>query len=369
MKIFYHHQRLNIAIYPLIEKKLKQLILNHPDIRDIYKYLDQIQNLWAKYIKTKYSVFTDSGTSCIWIGLSVLGVKKNDEVILPVTAHPATVLSILGLSAKPVFIDINPDLSPNLKDLKRKISKKTKVIIISYMYGKSLNPYPILELAKQHNLKILEDACQAHGSEYQNKKLGSFGDIGCFSFNFRKTISTFGEGGAINFNSKKIKTEIHKRTLYKLDSQLIISTKRPTPYFSYNSLPFIEIKTKLAKKIEQNKLLSARIYGKYLSKIKQVKLIKDKPYEKTIWQNYLIYAKKRDKLARFLERNGIEGAEFQFEPVYTFKIFKPFIKKQCFPGAKYYHKHGLALPIFPLIKPAEIKYVIQKINQFYSNSK
>jgi len=168
------------------------------------KYIDLFERKFAKYIGRKYALATSSCTGALHLSYLALGLKKGDEVILPNVTWTASVEPLYYIGAKPVFTDINPEtwcLDSN--DIKKRITKKTKAILVVDLYGNMPDMNSILKIAKKYNLKIVEDAAEAIGSEYYSKKAGSFGDISCFSFHGSKTMTT-GEGGMLLTDSKKI---------------------------------------------------------------------------------------------------------------------------------------------------------------------
>jgi len=176
------------------------------------KYVTLFENKFAEYIGRKYALATSSCTGALHLSFLSLGLKKGDEVIVPNITWVATVEPLYWMGIKPIFADIEPDtwcIDPN--DIERKITKKTKAIVVVDLYGHVADMNSILKIAKKYNLKVVEDAAEAVGSEYYGKKAGSFGDVSVFSFHGSKTMVT-GEGGMLLTNNKKI---IEKARYYK----------------------------------------------------------------------------------------------------------------------------------------------------------
>ena len=164
----------------------------------------EFEEKFADFVKTKYAITTSSGTTALHLGLLCLGVKKDDEVILPSFTFIATANTILFCDAKPVFCDIDPltfNISP--EKIEGLITPKTKAIMPVHLYGQPADMKPIQEIADKHRLKIIGDAAQAHGAKYNGKKIGGFGDLECFSFYPTKNMTT-GEGGIITSNDKEL---------------------------------------------------------------------------------------------------------------------------------------------------------------------
>lgn len=169
-----------------------------------YDYIYRFEKSFAQYLETKYSLATSSCTGAIHLTLMAMGVKSNDEVIVPDTTWIASVEPILYVGAKPVFVDVLPDswcIDP--QKIKESITPKTKAIIVVHLYGNVCEMDEIMEIAREHNLMVLEDAAEALGSEYKGRKCGSIGDAGVFSFHGTKTLST-GEGGMLVTNNAQI---------------------------------------------------------------------------------------------------------------------------------------------------------------------
>ena len=159
---------------------------------------DELENFergFAKYICAKYAVGVNSGSDAIFLGLKALGLEKNDEVITVSHSFISTADGVVRTGAQPVFIDIDPDtycMDP--EKIEEKITKKTKAILPVHLYGHPADMKPIMDIAADHNLFVVEDACQAHGALYDGKKVGSLGDIGCFSFYPTKNMGCYGDG-------------------------------------------------------------------------------------------------------------------------------------------------------------------------------
>jgi len=168
------------------------------------KYIDLFEKKFANYIGRKYALATSSCTAALHLSYLAVGLKKGDEVIVPNITWTASVEPLYWMGIKPVFADIDPEtwcIDPI--DIKKKLTKKTKVILVVDLYGSMPDMNSMMRVAKKHNLKIIEDAAEAVGCEYYGKKAGSFGDVSCFSFHGSKTMVT-GEGGILLTDNKKI---------------------------------------------------------------------------------------------------------------------------------------------------------------------
>ena len=164
----------------------------------------EFEKRFAKYVGVKYAVATSSGTTALHLALLSLGIGRGDEVIVPSFSFIATANAILFCGAKPVFCDIDPKTyNIDTNKIEKLITKRTKAILPVHLYGQPADFKPIMEIAEKHNLYVIGDAAQAHGAEYYGGKIGSFGDVECFSFYPTKNMTT-GEGGMITTNSEEI---------------------------------------------------------------------------------------------------------------------------------------------------------------------
>jgi len=166
------------------------------------KEAEKFEEEWAETIGTEYAILMSSGTGALISALVGMGIGPGDEVIVPGYTFMASASAVLAVGAIPVLAEIDETMTIDVEDIKNKISKHTKAIIPVHICGYPCNMDAICEIAKEHNLYIIEDACQADGGKYKGKRLGSIGDAGAFSFNFFKLISA-GEGGAVVTNNKK----------------------------------------------------------------------------------------------------------------------------------------------------------------------
>ena len=190
-----------IAINKLFSKNVVLSRLGQKKKRKHFHILEFEKNI-CSLTKSKYALAVSSGTAAIKIALQSLGIKQGDEVITQAFNFVATVEAILDVGAKPIIVGVDDSLNIDIDDLKKKITKKTKVVIPVHMLGVGCDMKNLIKLTKKHGIKILEDNCEAFGAKYKNKYLGTLGDAGIISLDFGKVITT-GEGGIILTNSKK----------------------------------------------------------------------------------------------------------------------------------------------------------------------
>ncbi|MBC7334373.1 MAG: DegT/DnrJ/EryC1/StrS aminotransferase family protein, partial [Actinobacteria bacterium] len=172
------------------------------------EFIEKFEKKFADYHRVKEAVSTSNGTTALHLALKSLGIEKNDEVIVPVLTFAATANAVIYCNAKPVFVDIHPKywcIDP--QKIEEKITEKTRAIIPVHLYGHPCDMDWITDIAEDHGLYVVEDAAESHGAEYKGKKVGTFGDIACFSFYGNKIITT-GEGGMCITNNEELAKEM-----------------------------------------------------------------------------------------------------------------------------------------------------------------
>lgn len=359
---------------PLIAKKALQYItdcLKTGWISSSGQYVSQFEEKFAKFLGVKYALTTTSGTTALHLALTTLDIGPGDEVILPTLTMAACPMSILYTGAKPVLVDSEPETyNLNIQQIQEKITQKTKAIMIVHLYGHPVDITPILQIAKKYHLKIIEDAAEAHGTEYKGRKVGTFGDINCFSFYANKIITT-GEGGMVVTNSKR---------LYQRAKALKDLAHSPKERFLHTAVGFNYRMTNLQaalglaqlekiKNYIKLKRKMARIYHLKLKNIRGLKLPIEKKWAKNVYWMYSVLVEKefpltRNQFVAKLAKNNIETRNF-FIPVHQQPAFRKLglFKKERYPVAEKLSKTGLYLPSGLGNTKKEIKKVCQVIKR------
>lgn len=361
---------------PILTSNAKKYLLDCIDsgwLSSIGPYVARFENAFAKYIGVRYGIATNSGTSAIHLALASLDIKNGDEVILPTLTMIATILPIIYLGATPILVDSEKETGNiDTAKIEEKIGKKTKAIIVVHLHGHPVDMDPILDLAKKYHLKVIEDAAEAHGAQYKGKKVGSLGDISCFSFYGNKIITT-GEGGICLTNDKKLAKKIrnlgdidrhHKRHFYH---EKIAFTYRMGNLQAAVGLSQLE---NIKKFVEKKRQIPFK-YNKYLSSIPYLILPEEKLYAKSVFWQYGILVKKNPygnslSLAKYLKNLGIETRPF-FMPMHQQPALlkKGLFNQEKYPVAESLSQKGLCLPSALTITDKQIDYVSKKIKKFF----
>lgn len=322
---------------------------------------------FAQFTEAKYAVLVGSGTSAIWLSLMALGVTSGDEIIVPShTAFP-TIEPIINLGAKPVFVDIDETYAIDPLKIEKKITKKTKCIIPVHLYGHPANMGLIMHLARQYKLFVIEDACQAHGAKFMNKTVGSIGRVGCFSFYPSKNLTVCGDGGMVVTNDKDIKNRIMMLRDHGRVSKYIHSIAGYNERF--NEIEAIIGRLQL-KKLHTFNSRRREIADKYVKNLEGLPIIfpHQEPWGHHVYHMFVIRAKKRDELKEYLFNKGIEtGIHYpipcHLQPAVLRKyerIKLPLTENRC--------KEILSLPIHPMLKDGDIKYICREIWAYFNNA-
>lgn len=331
------------------------------------KNLEDFEKDFSNYLGIKYSFGVASGTDALRIAMLAIGLTSGDEVIIPANTFISAPLEASFLGIKPVLVDIDEKtFNLDIKNLKCKLSKRTKAIIPTHLYGQAANMDEIMSFAKKYNLQVIEDACQAHGGEYKKKKLGTIGQVATFSFYPVKNLGALGDGGMVVTNSKKIARKISLLRNYGENQKYYYQIK------GFNSrldpIQAAILKIKLKKLDEENKKRReiAGYYNFYLNEIKEIILPRESKMCKHVYHLYVIRSKKRDKLQKFLKEKGISTQIHYPIPIHLQQSFKNLNYRQGdFPATEICCKEILSLPMFPELRLEEIKYVCQKIKDFF----
>jgi perosamine synthetase len=354
-------EMINVVIQALQNEKL---VMGE----SVYKYEEEL----AQYFGVKYAVTTNSGTHALEFALIAIGLKKGDKVITTPFTFIATANSILHSGGEPIFADIKSDtlnIDPNC--IKEKLNSGVKAILPVHLYGYPADMKEIIAIANENNLKVIEDACQAHGAVYNGKKIGTIGSVGCFSFYPSKNITVGGDGGAVVTDDEEIAKTVAKLRdcgrKSKYEHDIIGYTAR----LNTINAAIGRIQLKYLDQWNEARRKIAETYNRLLSDIEEIILPPSGTLEiKPVYHLYVIRTRYRDKLKKWLEENGIEcGIHYpipiHLQPIYR-KIYGYFGGE--YPNSEKASQTVLSLPMHPLLKNDEIKYVSEKIHDFFNKN-
>lgn len=326
------------------------------------KRVRQFEDLLSNFVKSKFAIAVNSGTSALQASLYALDIKPNAEVLIPSFTFVATANSVKSIGAKPVFVDILKDnFTMDPDDMKKKITKRTKAIIPVHLYGHVAYMKEIMEIAKKHDLEIIEDASQSLGSKFKGKHSGTFSRLGCFSM-YAAKVMTAGEGGAIVTDDKKLFEKLKQIRNHGLSKHHITSK------FGLN-LRLPEINAAIAK-IQMKKLptflrqrkKNAQILTEFLQN-HDIILPKERKNEVMNWYLYTVTLKQRDKIMNKLNSAGIGAAVYYNPPIHQTPYYKT---KKTLTTTEWASRHVISLPIHPKVKKSDLLKIKKALSAYRS---
>ncbi|MBU4204845.1 DegT/DnrJ/EryC1/StrS family aminotransferase [Patescibacteria group bacterium] len=349
--------------HQLIKKEINTAIQNVLDSGNFIlgEEVKRFEEELAGYCGVKYAVGVASGSDALFLSLKALDVKG--EVITTPFSFFATAGAIFRAGARPVFVDIGEDYNINPDKIERAITKKTEAIIPVHLYGMPCNMQKIMEIAKKHNLKVIEDAAQALGTEFNGKKMGSFGDTGCLSFFPTKNLGCFGDGGAILTNNDGLAEKIRTLRVHGAKPKYFHKIIGINSRLDALQAAVLRVKLCFLEKWNKQRKEAAEFYN---SSLRNLKNISCPVYvDGRTYNLYTIRTKNRDELKEYLTKNEI-GSEIYYplplhlQECYSFLGYK----KGDFPEAEKACQEVLSIPLFPGITKEEQEYVVSKIKEF-----
>ena len=328
--------------------------------------LTQFEEKIAQYCQSKYTIGLSSGSDALLVSLMALEIKPSDEVITSPFTFFATAGSIARLSAKPVFVDIDPDsynIDPAL--IEEKVTEKTRAIIPVHLFGQIAQMKPIMEIAERHDLAVIEDAAQSIGATQNGKKCGNFGLCGCLSFYPTKNLGGFGDGGLVTTNDENFAEKI--KTLRDHGQKPRYFYKIIGGNFRLDCIQaaVLSVKLKYLNQWNDKRRQNAVLYDNFFAG-SEVKPPQIDSNNISIYHQYTVAVPERDRLKEYLAEKEIGSAIFYPHPLHLQECFRQLgHNKGDFPVAERLCEDVLSLPIYPELKKEQIEYVANAILEFY----
>ncbi|MDD5669898.1 MAG: DegT/DnrJ/EryC1/StrS family aminotransferase [Candidatus Omnitrophica bacterium] len=358
------HKEISIDAHAAFERVFgkSNFILGEDEVR--------FEEEFAAYCGTKFAVGVNSGTDALVLGLLSSGIGPGDEVIVPAFTFIASASAVSMTGAKPVFVDSDEKtFTLDVDKIESLINKKTKAIMPVHLFGQTADMGRIMKIARKHNLKIIEDAAQAHGALYyqgavktasQGKKAGSIGDVGCFSFYPTKNLGAFGDAGIAVTNDKNI---YRKLLLYRDNGR---KSKYEHILLGYNSrldtlqAAFLRAKLPHLDRWNDARRKIAKTYNTLLKDIVEIMTPMEADFSHHVYHVYSILVKNRDKVVGCLKSKGVGVMVHYPLPLHLQKAYK-FLKysKGDFPVAEKVSKQIISLPMHPVLTVEQVLYVTE----------
>ncbi len=334
------------------------------------KNVQQFEKDFAAFSHAAHGIGVSDGTGAIHVILRALDIGPGDEVITVSHTFIATAEAILLTGAKPVFVDVDPDTYlMDVSQVEAKITPQTKAILPVHLYGQTVDMDPLMEIAARHGLKVIEDACQAHGAEYKGRRAGGLGDAAAFSFYYSKNLGAYGEGGFISTNDDALAEKIRKIRDHGS------GVRYHHDFLGFNArldeIQAVVLRAKLPHLDDwnQKRREHARLYNELL-KDTPVKTPTELPENEPVYHLYVIAAPKRDELQAFLREKGVFTGIHYPVPIHQQKVME-FLghKDGDFPITDQVTSKILSLPMFAELEDDEIRYTAEAVKEFYNTPK
>lgn len=332
-------------------------------------YTKAFEVAFADFCKVKHCIGVGNGTDALFIALKALNIGEGDEVITAANSFIATSEAITMTCAKVVFVDINPQTyNIDIEKIEEKITARSRAIIPVHLYGQPADMDPILDIAKKYDLKVIEDAAQAHGAVYKGRQIGSIGDMACFSFYPGKNLGAYGDAGAIVTNDDELAVKARMIANHGRIDKYNHQVEGVNSRLDGLQAAILEVKLRHLPKWTESRRRNAYLYNGYL---KDTELITPMEIDnvKAVYHLYVVRAKKdlRQKLQDHLKSKGISTG-------IHYPIALPNLKAYAylnhggnkFPEAIKASQEILSLPMFPELEESQISYIAEKIKEVNS---
>jgi len=330
----------------------------------VYRFEEE----FARYCSVDYAVSTNSGTDALQIALTALEISRGQQVVTTPASFIASSNVILHVGAAPVFADINLEtytISP--EQIKQAIGKKTKAVVPVDLYGYPADIDPINEIAEKHGLYVVEDACQAHGAFYKARRVGSLGDVACFSFYPSKNMTVAGDGGMLVTNDKRVAYKAAKLRDCGRKSKYVHDMIGYTARLNTVNAAIGRVQLKHLDEWNEKLRGNAQIYDRLLSDIDELILPpKGDGETQPVYHLYVIRTGKRDDLKAWLESNGIQCGIHYPLPIHLQPVYEEMFgfEEGMYPRSEELCRTCLSIPLYPDLTLSEISFVSEKIHEF-----
>jgi dTDP-4-amino-4,6-dideoxygalactose transaminase len=329
-------------------------------------WVERFERKFAEFCEVRHAVGVGNGTDALILALTALDIGKQDEVILPANSFVATAEAVVHAGATPVFVDIDPrTYTIDVNQIEDHITARTRALIPVHLYGQPADMNPILEIAAQRGLRLIEDSAQAHGARYFGRRAGSMGDVACFSFYPAKNLGACGDGGAVVTNDFRIAERLRRLRdhggLRKYEHDVIGYNSR------LDAMQAATLELKLQQLDHRNALRRqhAAIYRELLSGIEGIITPFEREVVESVYHLYVIRVEceSRNDLQKFLAAHDVQTGIHYPAPIHRTPAFARFNAQKC-PVAEKYSSQILSLPMYPEIERQQLEYVASFVGKY-----
>jgi dTDP-4-amino-4,6-dideoxygalactose transaminase len=325
---------------------------------------------FARYCGVRYGIGVGSGTDALFLALKAANIGEGDEVITVSHSFIATATAISWTGAKPIFVDIDPEvytMDPNaLEDfLKKRKRRRVKAILPVHLYGHPAEMDAIMDIANRYHLMVIEDACQAHGAEYQERKMGSFGRLACFSFYPTKNLGAYGDGGMVVTNDKRYDERLRLLRRYGEKRKYEHVLKGWNSRLDEMQAATLRVKLKYLDQWNGERRKRALMYKRMLEDT-EVRCPVEREQARHVYHLFVIRTKKRNALRVFLKEKGIETLIHYPVPIHLQKAYAELgYRRGHLPVTEKVAHEALSLPFYPELTSEEMREVQEQLKNFF----
>ncbi len=333
--------------------------------RDGGKRVRDFESQMKSYLKAKHVISVNSGTAALQAALMAAAIKQGDEVLIPSFTFVATANAVVAAGGRPVFVDIKKDdYTIDVSDLKKKITKKSKVVIPVHLYGHPADLDEIGELAEKHAIDVVEDACQSLGSTYKRKQTGTFGVMGCFSM-YASKVLTAGEGGAVATDSDELADRLKMIRNHGMvegyDTRILgLNLRLPELSAAVAKVQMQKLDKMLQIRRRNAELLSELLFPS--AKKHGVKIPEETADKKFNWYLYTVaFQDNRDKITNALVKDNVGATVYYNPPAHKTPYYMQAAPKTSLPATDWCAEHVLSLPVHPHVSEADIDHIANSL--------
>lgn len=317
----------------------------------------------SQFCDTRYGVGVASGTDALILALAASGIGDGDEVIVPSFSFIATADCVSLLRATPVFVDIDPvTFCIDPAQVGKKITARTKAIIPVHLYGQAANMDPILDIARQHNLKVIEDNAQAIGATYNGRKTGSMGDMGCISFFPSKNLGGYGDGGMIVTDSEELYGRLRSLRAHGATKKYFSIEQGWNSRLDEIQAAILRVKLRHLDSWAEGRRSRADLYDHYFESVSGVVAPKRADHGTHVFHQYTVRVQNRDAVNKALAARGVPSMVYYPVPIHLQPIYVALgYQKGALPASEQASEEVLSLPIYPELTDDQIEYVAETL--------
>ena len=329
----------------------------------------EFERRFAELCGVRYAVGVNSGTDALVLALRALGIGPGDEVINPPNSFVASAGCIALVGATPVFVDVADDynLDPGL--IESAITERTKAILPVHLTGRPAEMEPIAEIARKHKLHIVEDCAQAVCAEYQGQRVGSFGEVGCFSLHPLKTLNACGDGGILTTDDPGLYENLKSLRNIGLRTRDDCVAWAPNSRLDTMQAAILLVKLDFVQEWTEKRRANAQAYQRLLPELTPVQVPTDQSHQRAVYHTFVVLAERRDELKSYLATKGVGTAIHYPIPIHFQQAAAGLgYGPGSFPVTEYQAPRLLSLPVYPELEEDQIEYVVDCMSSFYNGA-